>query len=280
MKPDFLCIGAQKAGTTWLYDQLNLDSRFELPAYKELHFFDYAEKALPNDFTRTNSDNIWVKRRVALHEKLISNEIPTKDLEWHLKYIYLPRELTESRIKDYCRLLFPSDKISGDITPAYSLLSKKTIRLIRNILPDIKVLFFMRNPIDRDWSMCKMYFRNRLKKNPLDSNNVDLVKQVLTRNSQRNNYLRIIRKWKSEFGSSFKYFFYDDLKRDSALFLNSVYDFLEIDIDDISVSRNRSNASRTNEFPKHFKEILRQKHIDDIKVLAKELQEPSILSWI
>ena len=38
--PDFLGIGAQKAGTTWLYENLRKHPELFLPEKKELHFFD------------------------------------------------------------------------------------------------------------------------------------------------------------------------------------------------------------------------------------------------
>src|SRR6185295_12624998 len=38
--PDFLCIGAQKAGTGWLYEQLRSHPGFWMPPMKELHYFD------------------------------------------------------------------------------------------------------------------------------------------------------------------------------------------------------------------------------------------------
>ena len=38
--PDFLCIGAQKAGTGWLYEQLRHHPDFWMPPMKELHYFD------------------------------------------------------------------------------------------------------------------------------------------------------------------------------------------------------------------------------------------------
>lgn len=37
----FLCIGAQKAGTTWLYHMLRKFDQLSLPSQKELHFFDW-----------------------------------------------------------------------------------------------------------------------------------------------------------------------------------------------------------------------------------------------
>src|SRR2546423_15293863 len=38
--PDFLCIGAQRAGTGWLYEQLRNHPDFWMPPMKELHYFD------------------------------------------------------------------------------------------------------------------------------------------------------------------------------------------------------------------------------------------------
>jgi hypothetical protein len=39
-KPDFLVIGAQKAGTTWLHHILSSFQDVYVPEAKELHFFD------------------------------------------------------------------------------------------------------------------------------------------------------------------------------------------------------------------------------------------------
>ena len=36
--PDFLCVGAQKAGTSWLYKQLSGHPDFWMPPWKELHY--------------------------------------------------------------------------------------------------------------------------------------------------------------------------------------------------------------------------------------------------
>ena len=39
--PDFLGIGAQKAGTTWLYENLRRHPQMYLPNTKEIHYFDW-----------------------------------------------------------------------------------------------------------------------------------------------------------------------------------------------------------------------------------------------
>jgi hypothetical protein len=38
--PDFICVGAQKSGTTWLYAQLRQHPDICMPTHKELHYFD------------------------------------------------------------------------------------------------------------------------------------------------------------------------------------------------------------------------------------------------
>jgi hypothetical protein len=38
--PGFIGIGAQKAGTTWLYKMLAQNPSIWLPPFKEVHFFD------------------------------------------------------------------------------------------------------------------------------------------------------------------------------------------------------------------------------------------------
>jgi hypothetical protein len=43
--PDFLCVGAQKAGTSWLYRQLEPHPDFWMPPVKELHYLDNLNRA-------------------------------------------------------------------------------------------------------------------------------------------------------------------------------------------------------------------------------------------
>ena len=44
--PDFICIGAQKAGTRWLFDQLAFHPGFWMPPIKELHYLNQGKRFL------------------------------------------------------------------------------------------------------------------------------------------------------------------------------------------------------------------------------------------
>ena len=103
---DFLGIGAQKAGTSWLQRWLAEHPRLSFPAGKEVHFWD----------------------------------------------------VHRSRGIDWYRGLFPDDdgKLCGEITPAYACLPPETIAECHTAFPDLRLMYILRNPIDRAWSAAKM----------------------------------------------------------------------------------------------------------------------------
>jgi hypothetical protein len=104
--PDFLGIGAQKAGTTWLWENLRRHPEIFVPEKKELHYFD-------NKFDRS------------------------------LRYYTQRFEEARGRVK-------------GEITPAYGILPRERIRFIRAIMPRVRLIFLMRDPVERAWSQAVM----------------------------------------------------------------------------------------------------------------------------
>jgi len=60
-------------------------------------------------------------------------------------------------LRSYARRFEPGrGKICGEVTPAYAVLQPERIRFIRTIMPDLRMIFLMRNPIDRAWSHALM----------------------------------------------------------------------------------------------------------------------------
>src|SRR4029078_219812 len=55
--PDFLCVGAQKAGTSWLYRQLEPHPDFWMPPVKELHYLDNLNRTKRRGGGRRSPDN-------------------------------------------------------------------------------------------------------------------------------------------------------------------------------------------------------------------------------
>jgi len=156
--PDFIGIGAQRAGTTWLWKNLEVHPGISLPPLKEIHYFSRSEKYLspnlPDNIIKrfTNERSFWWKTQL---EQVIKKKGFRKKM-WFFKYAF-----GSYNDRWYCDLF--SDKkegqISGEISPAYSTLDVDDIKRVHSLVPDAKLIYIMRNPIDRTWSHFKLYAR-------------------------------------------------------------------------------------------------------------------------
>ena len=164
--PDFICIGAQKGGTRWLFDQLSYHPDFWMPPIKELHYLNErirVERAKPL-YARALANIDWVNRR---EQNPISRPLDHADVEWLEALIWLDGQPYDLDL--YARLFNPKGtRLSGDITPTYGLVSDGSIADFLNRFPNIKILFFARDPIDRFWSQYCMVANQSDWKDPSD----------------------------------------------------------------------------------------------------------------
>src|SRR2546429_859610 len=113
--PDFLCVGAQKAGTSWLYRQLVEHPDFWMPPVKELHYFD--------ELSRTPS--VASARARDGRDLRFLESIKRLSARSHLD------------LELYARLFAAKEALlSGDITPAYSMLNDEVIERIVSYFPN------------------------------------------------------------------------------------------------------------------------------------------------
>lgn len=223
MFPEFLCIGAQKSGTTWLYENLKRHPEIWLTPVKEIHFFNYYLYH-PSPFRRNFYTRIWREQfRGETKQSLFSRNL--YKLKWDLKFFFKPRT-----VEWYSSIFEPGvGKVTGDITPAYSTLDLNQVSYIHELMPDAKIIFLMRNPIDRAWSQVKML---------AEENNIDLNKDSRkfifdTINSKRQilrgNYKRTINNWQTYYKEKFFIGFFEEITECPEDFLARVCRFLEID---------------------------------------------------
>lgn len=152
-----LGVGAQKGGTTWLWSQLCKSRNVDMGFVKEYHVFDNLNHKGDRSFIPTLQKRI--KQRIKSGDfQAKKNQYASK----HLSFLDNPRNYF-----DYFNYLYLRDddvQLVGDITPSYSLLDKKTFSYIKEELEKkgfkVKVIFLLREPFDRVWSMLKMACRN------------------------------------------------------------------------------------------------------------------------
>lgn len=233
--PDFLIVGAQKAGTTWLYRNLLLHPQIWMPKEKELHYFDEKIETKHSLMEKLRGGEPYNKRwrrqasrqarryilyvlirtlsaatavriggsqrgakralqnlRLRYQEEFsLENLEFLKDLAWDLRYF-----LGAPSDEWYASLFRQGrGKISGESTPDYSILNQNTIARVHKLMPETKIIFMMRSPIERPWSVLDMSFRVQGQ----GMKDVPDEKLYARLNNKRmrlmTNYLRTLRNW-------------------------------------------------------------------------------------
>ena len=170
--PDFLCIGAQKAGTTWLYKNIDYHPAVWMPPVKEIHYFN-RRSSLPLIIQMCRPKNARQRdlvlrglikrlRRTQKQSTLSHKHVPrarveskkAQNFQWYVRFFLLPHNDTW-----YASLFAPSKgRTTGDITPYYANLAQDRVATINVLLPDAKIIYLLRNPIHRLWSQAGMRF--------------------------------------------------------------------------------------------------------------------------
>jgi hypothetical protein len=281
LKPDFIGIGAQRSGTTWLFNQLRGHPEFDLPYIKEFHYFDRNRKyPSPNFF----ADKFFIQRlaNVNFSKRMIADftrAIRNKDnerLKWFLNF-YLPNVSDSWYLSQFSKL----DGLTGEFSPSYSILEIEDIIRIKNLLPNVKLIFLIRDPIERAWSSFKFnYSKNRIKKS-LDY--MDIIDYFNSPGQElRSNYLRTIQNYGTVFKTNQMIVgFYDAIIEQPHNLVNGIAEFLGAKQRISETSNNiflKKNTSPEMEIPNKVFDFLKNKYHSEILELS-DIYKGYCIQW-
>ncbi|MDF2231749.1 sulfotransferase [Albimonas sp. CAU 1670] len=156
---DFLvCVGAMRAGTSWLYAQLREAPQVAVSPLKEVHFFD---------------------ARFPAQAIMDVDELALRRLAWHLDQPGDPVENLRRRpafrasldrarmvydddayFAHFAALVRPGTRALADLTPAYAAIGAAGFAEIRRFCESQglrpRLLFVMRDPVERLWSHLRL----------------------------------------------------------------------------------------------------------------------------
>lgn len=157
----FLCVGAAKAGTTWLYEQLSRHPECHFRAIKELHYFDALENGHLDRQLKAHKNrhkDMLQRAANAGFDQVRADKLADR-ADW-LDVIESGTEDTPAYL-NYLHGEAGSAKVVGEFTPAYSLLPERRLNQIATMAPDVRLLFLLRDPVDRLWSHIRMMAARR-----------------------------------------------------------------------------------------------------------------------
>lgn len=122
------------------------------------------------------------------------------------------------------------DRIRGEISPAYCMMDTKEVDRFYDVVgKDTKIIYLMRDPIERDWSFAKRSLHRRTQnfdvRDVADYQNY-LLKPGIRR---RANYSETLRLWQSRFEENLFVGFYENLLADPRGHLESICAFLGVE---------------------------------------------------
>lgn len=159
------CVGATKAGTTWLYEHLSAHPDCHLRAIKELHYFDTLESGAYQPQIKAHHaylDRLRARMLVAEGEGLARATRKMNDvLQWQA--IMRQRAANLPAYLDYLTDGREDCSLVADITPSYALLPEQRLTEMATLTPSVRFVYLMRDPVSRLWSHIKMVARRSTK---------------------------------------------------------------------------------------------------------------------
>lgn len=266
---DFICIGAPKAGTTWLYDNLKEHSDIWIPPYKSFQYFSgLADPVRKKKLRRFGFKNILVDGKI--------------NLFWKYKYFF------SNPINDQWYLdLFKAGngKIKGEISPSYTTLTAEQVEHAYNLAPNAKIIFFMRNPIERCWSHFKLIYLKNADKS-IDDYSEKFIKNYIKSSDQefRSDYIRTYENWSKYYSLDNIYIdFFDRISDDPDGLLKDLCEFLGVNYKNeffIETSRRNIFKGVEQKMPQSIKKLLLDKYTNSINELHNKFQSEFTRKWI
>ncbi len=150
------CVGAAKAGTSWLHNYLRSHDECYLRSLKELHYFNALDRGGSKWHRKQMVKRLdEVQGKLSLQDGNQEQVQLAADLEAWLD-VFDGETPVDRAYLDYVGLDREKAKIVGDFTPAYALLSKRMLAHMASFAKKVRVIFLMREPVDRLWSNIRM----------------------------------------------------------------------------------------------------------------------------
>jgi hypothetical protein len=209
-KPDFLITGAQKSGTTWLWDVLKDHPDTDLPQQKEIQFFSSTERY-------------------------------NKGLPWyydHFKDLDINKIIGEASTDYfYDKVLINNMKVDHSLPSIADLISRN--------LPDVKIIVSLRDPVRRAVSAYFHHLQHRRFPPSMTILDADRAYPNL-RIIERGYYSRFITAWRKHFDESSLHWiiFEDDICSSPTTTIQELYSFLNISVDHVPNALSRASNKR------------------------------------
>jgi len=155
------CVGATKAGTSWLYRHLAQHPDCHLRSIKELHYFDMIETGSQKRFVKR------IRERIAALKSAVADGDTRPAVQRQLRDALAWRDVISGPEDVPAYMAYLADgrgakPVVADITPAYALLPEARLAQMQGAAAETRFLYLLRDPVSRLWSQARMLATRRV----------------------------------------------------------------------------------------------------------------------
>lgn len=271
----FLSVGAMKAGTTWLYEQLKEHPDIYFTPEKEIHYF--ANKVgIENqlDFRdRILKLKHILEKTADGNAKFISENI--NDIYWYANYAK-KREIDNEWYTSLFSLNIDK-KFCADFSNLYCQMDKNGWENVRKVAKNVKVIYTLRDPLKRLWSHYKFHMKWVNREDEALEVGFEHFKELLDKhwfwvNAEYARNYKLLKQNLNE--DEFMLLYFEDFREKPEEMLQKVQKFLSIQELKITQDSLNKKVNKTKDFtcPPEWLEYMKNK----LKPVIDEMKEQGI----
>lgn len=280
--PTFVCIGAQRSGTTWLDAQLRLHPQIWMPPVKELHFLNARfvyPPITPRIGKKGSSYQLMMDKRVRY---ALSHLREPHNIAWVMRYLFSPR-----LVRCYPWMFMPAkEQICGEVTPGYARMPSKKIRALHSIAPDMKMIYLIRDPVARIWANVSLMAAK--KPTLIDYANDWALHNHVVKTffyyTQNTEYMQNLARWEACYPpEQFFFGFFEQVAEEPGTLLCDIYRFLGVDDSSRHVPatvRIRRNASNFRGIPPQTEHWITERMMPQYVGLHERFANSYTANWL
>lgn len=266
----FISSGAMKTSTTWMYRVLNTHPELYFCPEKEIHYFAH--------IMGDENQILDLDRRVAKMDQYLRIPDPVANsemLRYRLRWLdhYLSEPLDDKWYQSIFSLR-EGEKYCCDFSNLSCHMKPEDWREIKQKVANLKVIYTMRDPIQRLWSHAKFHAKFIGQRDSIQDWDKDFADELMRKRHMWKNaeYGQIVRNLKAGLAEDeLEIFFFENVHADQTAWLRTIEEFLSIS--QLSypeeLTNRKINTSEVLEMPEWFKELFSE----DIARIVSEVEQ-------
>lgn len=223
---------------------------------------------------------LWVSNR--LKRAYRRARADPKNLKWYFRFCLQPR--TDSW---YSSLFTPNaGQLAGEVTPHYAVMSDRDIAKINALASNIKMVYLLRNPIDRMWSHAAMHFSIKYNHQGIGAMDERTILNFLLKPNHlaHARYFENLSRWEKHFPKDQIFLgYFDEITNEPDRLLSAIFQYLGVCASTEYISERSTEKIYGGVYPEIPRNIackLAEILIDDLENLHLHLGNPYTAKWL